>query len=106
MYMVQYSVAYSISVLWKRFALYMNLNWHRYDFHIWLMQMYTCKRAHTSMEYTVHTSMEQPNRAPESKAFLIIWNMLGGARFNSYISAIPPVKSSKPSVVEPPERAS
>jgi len=50
--------------------------------------------------------MEHPNRAPESRAFLMIWNMLDGALFNSYISAIPPVKSSKPSVVEPPDRAS
>ncbi|KAG7250508.1 hypothetical protein CRUP_024431, partial [Coryphaenoides rupestris] len=50
--------------------------------------------------------MEQPSRAPASRAFLMIWNMLGGGLLRSKFSAMPPVKSSKPSVVEPPDRAS
>lgn len=50
--------------------------------------------------------MEQPSSAPDSSAFWMIWNMSAGAFLSSYCSAIPPVKSSKPSLVEPPDRAS
>lgn len=52
------------------------------------------------------TSMEQPIKEPRSKAFFRMWNKCGSGRARSCISAIPPVKSSKPSVVDPPERAS
>lgn len=50
--------------------------------------------------------MEQPSREPLSSALRMMWPMLRGARLRSYISATPPVKSSKPSVVLPPESAS
>ena len=50
--------------------------------------------------------MEQPRREPFCRAFWMILNRLGGAFLNSYHSAMPPVKSSKPSVVAPSERAS
>lgn len=48
-------------------------------------------------------SMEQPRREPFCRAFWMILNRLGGAFLNSYHSAMPPVKSSKPSVVAPPK---
>lgn len=50
--------------------------------------------------------MEQPRREPFWSAFWMILKRLGGAFCSSYHSAIPPVKSSKPSVVVPPERDS
>ena len=52
------------------------------------------------------TSMEQPRREPFCRAFWMILNRLEGAFLSSYHSAMPPVKSSKPSVVAPPESAS
>lgn len=52
------------------------------------------------------TSMEQPSREPFCRAFWMILNRLAGAFLSSYHSAMPPVKSSKPSVVAPPESAS
>lgn len=52
------------------------------------------------------TSIEQPSREPFCRAFWMILNKSGGGFFNSYHSAMPPVKSSKPSVVAPPESAS
>ena len=50
--------------------------------------------------------MEQPRREPFWSALWMILKRLGGAFCSSYHSAIPPVKSSKPSVVVPPERDS
>lgn len=52
------------------------------------------------------TSIEQPSSDPRSRAFVIMRGRSLGAVFSSYISDTPPVKSSKPSVVEPPDRAS
>ena len=52
------------------------------------------------------TSMEQPSRDPLSRALMMIRWRSPGAFFRSYISATPPVKSSKPSVVLPPDKAS
>lgn len=52
------------------------------------------------------TSIEHPRREPFWRAFWIILKRLGGAFWSSYHSAIPPVKSSKPSVVLPPDSAS
>lgn len=52
------------------------------------------------------TSIEQPSSDPRSRAFVIMRGRSLGADFSSYISDTPPVKSSKPSVVEPPDRAS
>lgn len=54
----------------------------------------------------VLTSMEQPSREPLSRALLIILGRSLGALRSSYISETPPVKSSNPSVVLPPDRAS
>lgn len=58
-----------------------------------------------SMKITL-TSIEQPSSEPRRRAFCMIWNRFGGALSKVYNSAIPPVKSSKPSMVLPPERAS
>lgn len=52
------------------------------------------------------TSMEQPSRDPLSSALWMILGRLRGGRLRSYISDTPPVKSSKPSVVLPPDRDS
>ena len=54
----------------------------------------------------VLTSMEQPSSEPLSTAFWMMLKRLEGAFFSSNISVTPPVKSSKPSEVEPPDRAS
>lgn len=50
--------------------------------------------------------MEQPSRDPLSMALLMMLKRSGGALFSSNISVTPPVKSSKPSDVLPPDRAS
>lgn len=52
------------------------------------------------------TSMEQSSREPFCRAFWMMRNRSAGAFLSSYHSAMPPVKSSKPSVVAPPESAS
>lgn len=52
------------------------------------------------------TSMEQPISEPRLRALFMILKRFGGAFSKEYTSAIPPVKSSKPSMVFPPERAS
>lgn len=55
---------------------------------------------------SVLTSMEQPSSEPLSTALLMMLYRSEGAFPSSYISVTPPVKSSKPSDVLPPDRAS
>lgn len=52
------------------------------------------------------TSIEQPMSEPSLSALCMIWKRFAGALSNAYASAMPPVKSSKPSMVFPPARAS
>ena len=52
------------------------------------------------------TLMLQPRREPLSRACLMILKWGGPAFSRSCFSAIPPVKSSKPSIVLPPDNAS
>lgn len=52
------------------------------------------------------TSIEQPMRDPLSTALWMMLKRLAGAFFSSNISVTPPVKSSNPSEVQPPESAS
>lgn len=52
------------------------------------------------------TSMEHPMRDDRSMAFLSILNRFGGGFWSWKLWVTPPVKSSKPSTVLPPDRAS
>lgn len=58
------------------------------------------------MNVCVLTSMEQPSSDPLSMALPMMLKRSEGALPSSYISVTPPVKSSKPSDVLPPDRAS
>lgn len=60
----------------------------------------------TIMNVAVLTSIEQPRSDPLSTALRMMLKRSEGALFRSYISVTPPVKSSKPSHVLPPDRAS
>lgn len=67
-----------------------------------------CVNCPMSFGQRVHvlTSMEQPSRDPLSMARLMMLKRSDGAFLSSNISVTPPVKSSKPSDVLPPDRAS